>query len=325
MEISHFEVDNSCRICLQEYIAMESIFEVLIYNQKLVKVLISLVPTLQIAQNDGLSDKICLECKEKTVAAYKLQQQCLRSDQNIRNILKTPVELDVVKEETEPGDFDVGELTQFIISDAIPNQTIEEPTPLKKTARLPRLYPCEVCAKTFLKPSKLLRHSKVHDAVKRPFECLKCHQRFTTQQLLVRHEVLHSDLVTVAGEKIKVENYSCLICSREFSSQEAVASHMKTHKEELKDKSFACDVCNKIFTKLNDLTKHAKTHSEIKTHQCNICQKFFSRGSQLIDHLNRHQGIRPHKCQICSKSFQQSCTLKDHLRTHTDEVFKLYY
>ena len=140
---------------------------------------------------------------------------------------------------------------------------------VKKTLA-PKQHPCEMCNKIFTKPSKLLRHSQVHDIVKKPFECLECHQRFATEQLLNRHGILHSDLVTV---DVKLESHICLICSKEFSSQEAVSSHLKSHKEELKNFTFACECCDKIFTKFNDLTKHSKTHDIHKSHQCNICQK----------------------------------------------------
>lgn len=172
----------------------------------------------------------------------------------------------------------------------------------------------------------------VHNTNKKPFECPKCQTRFATSSALDRHDItMHSGLVetTNNGEARKPK---CMICNREFPSQESLSSHLKCHKEELKFVEFACDLCPKTFQKLNQLTRHSKTHVENKNIQCNLCGKMFSSGSHLVNHLNLHKGksklsikcplkshynflgIKLHSCPLCDKSFSQSCSLKDHIR-----------
>lgn len=131
----------------------------------------------------------------------------------------------------------------------------------------------------------------VHNNNKKPFECVKCHQRFVTLASLLRHDVMHSDLVESTTTKLEEDRkHVCMICQREFQSQESVSSHLKTHKEEMGKIEFSCDLCPKKFKKISQLTRHSKTHVENKNYKCNICHKLYASGSHLIDHLNRHKG-----------------------------------
>lgn len=75
----------------------------------------------------------------------------------------------------------------------------------------------------------------VHNADSKPFECTKCSQRFITEASLMRHEIMHSDLVeSITVDNNKEKKHFCMICQKEFQSQESVASHIRTHKDEMK-------------------------------------------------------------------------------------------
>lgn len=195
----------------------------------------------------------------------------------------------------------------------------DEPEVKKKKKRTPgKRHRCETCEKTFEKPSKLARHVKTHDVNKKPFACefKGCFQRFQTDASLKRHGILHSGMTIKVSEE---KSYQCVVCSKLFPVQEALASHMRVHKDVMETLEFPCPLCSEVFKKMNDLTRHSRKHPENKCHKCLICSKMFSQGSHLIDHLNRHNNLRPHVCHVCNKAFQQSSTLKDHLRTHTSE------
>lgn len=177
-------------------------------------------------------------------------------------------------------------------------------------------HQCNKCDKNFDKASKLFKHSKIHNSKSRLFACKTCNRKFTTDILLIRHEIIHSDLIT----KIKTEvNQKCLICSQIFVDKSKLEDCMREHKVNIETQIIQCQYCEKQYSKFHTLVRHLKTHEENKTHLCNVCNKTFAMGQDLIDHLNRHKGYCPHQCHICNKSYLQSSKLKNHMRTHSDE------
>lgn len=187
-----------------------------------------------------------------------------------------------------------------------------------------KTFTCETCPKKFKKPSLLARHIKTHDPNKRPHECVKCQKRFPSQVALVRHDILHSELV----ERSKInrpdpQDFSCVICGRCFKSSESLMTHLKTHKNKsAEDEEFACKLCHDVFSSYSDIARHSKNHIENATHQCAICNKLFVVGDELIDHFLRHKGMKPHQCPVCEKSFLKLHKLNVHMRIHSDDKVK---
>lgn len=327
-------MENVCRICLKECPNLKSVFYC--EEKVLIKEMIAKILPMIDFKNSKFSQKVCADCLVILVSAYKLIETSNNSEKTLSLMFIDPdeIKLEPKKEweesldETEVYLDDVDEIYDEIddddINDKLYEQVIIEPeveideTTLKKPKR-PKAHVCPICLKAFEKPSKLLRHSVVHDESRKPFACVvpNCHQRFATEGSLIRHGIMHSDLVEQAEHTILEKKHICVVCKKEFPNQESLASHFKIHKEESLE--FPCSLCSKVFFKLNQLTRHSRTHPENKTHKCNICHKLFAQGSHLIDHLNRHKGVRPHVCNVCNKAFQQSSTLKDHMRTHSDE------
>lgn len=183
-----------------------------------------------------------------------------------------------------------------------------------------RIYSCDLCPKKFKKPSLLSRHLKTHDPNKRPHECTKCQKRFPSQVALVRHDILHSELV----ERSKIsrpepQDFLCVVCGRAFKSSESLMTHLKSHKNRNDDGDFTCKLCHDSFPTFGDIVRHSKNHIENATHQCAICNKLFVVGDELIDHFLRHKGMKPHQCPVCEKSFLKLHKLNVHMRTHSDD------
>lgn len=323
-------MENVCRICLKECPKLKSVFY-LEENVMITEIIANILPMISF-DNSQFSQKVCAECLIILVSAYKLIETSNNSEKTLSLMFVESVDIKVEpKKEWEPSYEaevfldDVDEIVEDeeddddFIKDKLfePEIEIDETTPKKRIR--PKAHICPVCFKAFEKPSKLLRHSVVHDESRKPFACEvpNCHQRFATEGSLIRHGIMHSDLVEQAAPTKIDKKHICVACKKEFPNQESLASHFKIHKEESLE--FPCNLCTKVFFKLNQLTRHSRTHPENKTHKCNICQKLFAQGSHLIDHLNRHKGVRPHVCTVCNKAFQQSSTLKDHMRTHSDE------
>lgn len=277
-----------------------------------------------------------MECIDTLTSAYKLNEISVESEMQLKHLIPTSCET-IVKEEKiesdddqtkfklEQGDYEMAEeynvdvkCDQDIIEPEIDMNDIDEESSdekeslaskRKKKKAPPKKHQCPVCLKMFEKPSKLARHVQTHDVNKKPFACevIGCFQRFLTDASLKRHAILHSGMTIKVHEE---KTYECIVCLKEFQVQEALASHMRTHKDVMDQLEFPCPLCNEVFKKLNDLTRHSRKHPENKSHKCLICSKMFSQGSHLIDHLNRHNNLRPHVCHVCNKAFQVRLTIQ---------------
>lgn len=152
-----------------------------------------------------------------------------------------------------------------------------------------KIFTCDSCPKKFKKPSLLARHAKTHDPNKRPHECSKCQKRFPSQVSLVRHDILHSELV----ERSKInrpepQDFCCVVCGRTFKSPESLTSHLKTHKNKSpENQEYTCKLCHDVFPTFTDITRHSKNHIENATHQCAICNKLF-----VVGKLFNRESIR---------------------------------
>lgn len=298
-----------CRLCLNQSSPLVPIFETRIEAAPTSDVIRRICHKIALDENEeennNLPKNICEECYEILRKAHNLSEISAYNEKELQNLLSDTA----AKTENE-------DCEETITFENDPDFSLKSAK--RVVRRLERKFECKTCHKMFEKPSKLTRHEKTHDTNKKPYACevSDCFQRFALPESLQRHQIIHSGMtIKIASDSIK----PCVICLKEFDTQEAMASHMRIHKNELETLEFPCNLCDKVFRKLNELTRHSKTHTENKNYKCQICAKVFSQGSHLIDHLNRHSGLRPHVCNICAKSFQQSSTLKDHIRTHSKE------
>lgn len=154
------------------------------------------------------------------------------------------------KFKVEEEDFNYQEANETSLTDDITkfdpdNETAESSSEsdsgsrpvAKKKKRVTKNHECPTCSKLFEKPSKLARHVQTHDVNKKPYACEfpKCFQRFATDASLKRHGILHSGMtIKVQEEKI----HACIVCNKQFQVQEALASHMRSHKDVLEKLEF---------------------------------------------------------------------------------------
>ncbi|XP_050509435.1 zinc finger protein 239-like isoform X3 [Diabrotica virgifera virgifera] len=172
-----------------------------------------------------------------------------------------------------------------------------------------RPYTCEIClckSQTSEKgrsqdTMKIMEILTEHSYHKDPCKCQHAEEN-----------VLNKDTEVPTGQR----PCTCEICFKEFTTQDVLKKHSKTHI----DKLFKCDICFKEFLHKASLNGHCMRHTEEKPYQCVTCFKQFSRKFNLICHLRIHTGEKPYKCEICLKQFKHKISLVRHMKVHTGEV-----
>ncbi|ERL90344.1 hypothetical protein D910_07693 [Dendroctonus ponderosae] len=151
-------------------------------------------------------------------------------------------------------------------------------------------YDCEICHKSFLTMTSLLRHEVVHSD-SRPFECDFCKQTFKSKQFLQAHRNTHT----------KEKYYECEFCHKRFLSAQVLWNHKIVHSDQ---RPFECDICKKTFKAKGSLQVHRNTHTKEKHYECEVCQKRFLLSQVLQNHKIVHSDQRPFECDICKQTFK---------------------
>lgn len=179
MEIEKVDLHNSCRGCLSTGEDMESIFECFYNDIPLSQILMNCIPVV-IAENDGLSAKLCELCMYKVTGFLEFQQMFINSEREIVEWLKT----ENVTEIEDPEEKSLKVEEDLISMIEIEETAIQPDKMLSSNKSLN--YECEICTKKFVSPSKLIRHMKVHEkpykeTTLKKFECEICTKRFVCQ------------------------------------------------------------------------------------------------------------------------------------------------
>lgn len=150
----------------------------------------------------------------------------------------------------------------------------------------------------------------------------------------------------IAEHKKKVHNFSCLKCSKCFSTNLKLQQHMKMHLIDQNSQvvssdvaapaatlssktpkqsgvsAFVCEYCNCTFMTLSHLNLHFKQHKTDMPGiwKCNRreCKKRFGSVVELQEHSKTHK-LETFTCEICGKFFGSSFRLVGHMKRHLGE------
>ena len=133
-------------------------------------------------------------------------------------------------------------------------------------------HSCQVCQKSFINKTHLLRHMNVHEQVLRKFPCNICSATFARKDSLMKHRTrLHfrgkvdMGIVRESFEKSSV----CQICGKDFGSDSEKFQRHFFHKacqnqnkklgELTDDDKYQCEQCNKSYTDRFCLQRHVSS------------------------------------------------------------------
>ncbi|CAG5127287.1 unnamed protein product, partial [Candidula unifasciata] len=171
------------------------------------------------------------------------------------------------------------------------------------------MFDCSKCTKCFSTEEKLLKHQMVHgDDANKPLECPVCFKRVMNNSAMACHMKTHSDR----------KYYDCPVCGQDFDMVAHLKEHAVAHMDELGH--FPCTSCSKSFEDFSVLKKHVKSFHSDREFQCPECGKPFPRMDKLRLHMLRHTNHREFMCETCGRQFKRKDKLKEHMkRMHSKE------
>ncbi|CAK7909800.1 transcription factor IIIA [[Candida] anglica] len=201
----------------------------------------------------------------------------------------------------------------------------------------PKVHICDVCGKSYAKPSLLAQHQRTHSN-ERPFKCPHegCEKSFFRKSHLQAHELSHQSeeskpfTCSVCGKGVNskqhlkrheithTKSFSCTVegCNESFYKHQSLRHHILS----VHERSLSCKICNKTFSRPNRLAQHnLKFHSETPVYQCDHhgCFGNFKTWSALQLHIKtEHPKL---KCPICDKGCVGRKGLKSHMQIHDEE------
>jgi uncharacterized Zn-finger protein len=109
---------------------------------------------------------------------------------------------------------------------------------------------CESCGKAFLTFFYLNKHIKTAHLKLRPFICEYCNKAFSSKFALRTHIRQHTNETP----------YKCEICGDGFRQNVSLRAHRKSKHNIIEPKTCACSVCGKQFSSDQAVISHMRLH-----------------------------------------------------------------
>ncbi|XP_057690291.1 zinc finger protein 43 isoform X1 [Corythoichthys intestinalis] len=163
---------------------------------------------------------------------------------------------------------------------------------------------CPVCGRKFRHKGIMTLHMRTHENGNH--ECEFCNRSFRLFSSLIRHQVVHSELLPPPSksfqhqvEQLKKNAYSCPDCGKLFSRAKALKFHMKYHGKEsghspspprsnVSQEDLQCVACLKHFSNKASLRTHTKLC--IKTEHSRLVCK--------TENLNNNESVKLSKVNL---------------------------
>lgn len=335
---------------------VESLFRTTVESKTLYAMLVSVCAPLGQVNNDGMPDRVCLVCKGKLVQAYKLYEQCVKSDERLRKLLQLQNSAGgvLIKQEIVEEDEDEDDLANFqLYCDAqvkkeneyddqdylfdggfygvglaaaqynTPNLRIQSvhngPEVLVQLQEEDQLSPSKVVA--------AVEWDKYVKVTPNGHHCILCGKDFKYFSYFKQHAIAQHD---------PNRPHKCEHCKYTFKTAQRLFAHMRTHLEQAEEHSLAAvehaelpepeleiegtqdlDQSDDQIVDDESVSISINPDNGEKIYTCLICQKQLT----TLPLYRRHQTVhtvrgRPFECEICHYRFAMKFSYNAHMLRH---------
>ncbi|CAG7722466.1 unnamed protein product [Allacma fusca] len=154
---------------------------------------------------------------------------------------------------------------------------------------------CHICQKKFSRQENVQRHMLLHRAAQ--FTCEECGRGFNHQGNLNTHKLRHERMNR-----------------RRIEAEERIKKLQQKPQTDLENRKFPCSFCEKRFYTAQQRNIHTRIHTGEKPFECNLCGMRFNQKASLFDHSLGHAGEKNNYCHLCPAGFVRSRNLLKHIR-----------
>ena len=120
--------------------------------------------------------------------------------------------------------------------------------------------------------------------------------KLSTYFVFLGDDDLHdTEMFSVTNEPIteEVDDFTCDICFRRFSSWWTLQRHRTVHSSDkmpnkTRSRNFKCDMCPRMFTDRWNLKQHLRIHTGEKPYACETCGRRFAKKYNMQSHMAIH-------------------------------------
>ena len=342
MDIDEKPLSDFCRACLSSDHDLISIFESFHNDIALTQIIMNCVPVF-IAENDGLSGKICVVCKIKAVDFNEFQQMFLSSEKKLRKVLESDELLDFpwkVKQEAEDPVDEISYDSNFnpncvlikeMIESEFTEEDVEESSSHKKTkhkSKPKKSFECNICFKKFSTCLKLSNHKTSAHTPN-----TSTNERSTVKQesFSAKSEKMDSD----SQSQDNSSHHQCNDCPKIFDSEKTLQRHQIIHSDLMENSKyerdpsdwFHCVICPERIQEYKSLFVHMRKSHKNKEkeegYECRLCSaensKILKNMASVVRHAAIHEENATHKCSVCARKMGYGEALNVHLLRHQGE------
>ncbi|XP_037816625.1 zinc finger protein 91-like [Lucilia sericata] len=337
-----------CRVCMCKsnnlHSLNDSTEECLTMNEMLTKTVSGIHANIEFP----VPQEICDLCMEHLQIAYRFQQLCMNTNEQMQKIWEQSQKAEVKQqsltgeaenEEDEPDPIKVeydmveGEEQKFDNVEMLEDfENVENGQKWENDTDEAPDRDELACQDTSLKSSS----SSSGRLGATRFSCLECKESFAKHSQLKRHRRKHES----------THPFDCQKCTQRFKSKSLLAKHSKSCKKDKcpmvgksdsededdeDDDDVPLSTLKKTesdnesdVSKENNKKKQKSLKSEKKTpYHCSKCNSYFKYSYQQTKHRCSDEDNEGHKCEVCNKTFSTENMLKKHMSSkHKDKKNK---